>query len=74
MAAFEIGEQQAGGRDERNGSIQLRNSGRGKSSGVDIEQIAPQTINVFHIHDGKVTRLLAYAEVDRALADLGLKE
>jgi ketosteroid isomerase-like protein len=54
--------------------VRCRNSGRGKSSGVDIEQIAPQTINVFHIHDGKVTRLLAYAEVDRALADLGLKE
>jgi ketosteroid isomerase-like protein len=54
--------------------VLVRNSGRGKASGVDVKQIAPQTVNVFHIRNGKVTRLLAYAEVDRALADLGLAE
>jgi ketosteroid isomerase-like protein len=60
--------------DEERILVLVRNSGRGRSSGVDVKQIAPQTVNVFHIQDGKVTRLLAYAEVDRALADLGLEE
>jgi ketosteroid isomerase-like protein len=60
--------------DEERVLVLVRNSGRGKASGVDVKQIAPQTVNVFHIRDGKVTRLFAYAEVDRAFADLGLAE
>jgi ketosteroid isomerase-like protein len=60
--------------DEERVLVLVRNSGRGKASGVDVKQIAPQTVNVFHIRDGKVTRLLAYAEVDRAFADLGPAE
>jgi hypothetical protein len=34
--------------------VLVRNSGRGKASGVDVKQIAPQTVNVFHIRCGKV--------------------
>jgi ketosteroid isomerase-like protein len=60
--------------DEERVLVLVRNSGRGKASGVDVKQIAPQTVNVSHIRDGKVTRLFAYAEVDRAFADLGLAE
>jgi len=60
--------------DEVRVLVLVRNSGSGKLSGVDVKQIAPQTVNVFHISGGKVTRLLAYSEVDRALADLGLAE
>jgi ketosteroid isomerase-like protein len=60
--------------DEQRILVLVRNSGRGKASGVDVKRIAPQTVNVFHIRDGKVTRLLAYSEVDRAFADLGLEE
>jgi ketosteroid isomerase-like protein len=54
--------------------VLVRNSGRGKASGVDVKHIAPQTVNVFHVRDGRVTRLIAYSEVDRALTDLGLAE
>jgi ketosteroid isomerase-like protein len=33
-----------------------------------------ETVNLFHIHDGKVTRLVLYASRELALADLGLNE
>jgi ketosteroid isomerase-like protein len=31
-----------------------------------------RTANVFHLRDGKLTRLAAYVDAQRALADLGL--
>ena len=48
-----------------------RMSGRGRMSGVDSET---QTVNVFHVHDGKVVRLALYRDRRRAFADLGLAE
>jgi ketosteroid isomerase-like protein len=48
-----------------------KTSGRGKTSGLDIGQKGAE---VYEIHDGKVTRIVAYFDRDRALADLGVAE
>jgi ketosteroid isomerase-like protein len=44
-------------------------SGHAKASGLEIGQ---SRANVFHVRGGKVTRLVAYWDRERALADLGL--
>jgi ketosteroid isomerase-like protein len=46
-----------------------RMSGRGKTSGVDVET---EFANLLHVRDGKVIRLCLYSNRDRALGDLGL--
>jgi ketosteroid isomerase-like protein len=50
-----------------------RASGRGKASGLDLAQMRAEWIDVLRIRGGKVTRLVTYADRDRALADLGLE-
>jgi ketosteroid isomerase-like protein len=49
-------------------------SGHARTSGLDVGQLQPKGANLFHIHDGKVTRLVAYLERDLAFADLGLED
>jgi ketosteroid isomerase-like protein len=49
-----------------------RYSGRGKTSGMEIGQIAAKGADLFEIHDGKVARLVIYFDREHALADLGL--
>jgi ketosteroid isomerase-like protein len=46
-------------------------SGRGKTSGLEVEKKGAE---LFHIRDGRVTRLVTYWERERAFADLGLAE
>jgi ketosteroid isomerase-like protein len=48
--------------------------GRGKTSGVEVTQMAAKGATLFHIRDGKVTRLFVYFDRERALEDLGLSE
>ena len=57
--------------DETRVLVLTCNRGRGKSSGVDVGEIA-RGANILHIQNGKVTRLVAYWERDHAFADLAL--
>ena len=49
-----------------------RNTGRGKASSLELADVEPRGANLLHIRDGKVTRLAAWWNRDRALSDLGL--
>ena len=51
-----------------------RQGGRGKASGVQLEDMQAKKAALFHIREGKVTRAVYYWDRDRALADLGLAE
>jgi ketosteroid isomerase-like protein len=46
-----------------------RMSGRGRMSGAIGDT---EVVNLFHIRDGKVTRLVLYSSRERAFTDLGL--
>jgi ketosteroid isomerase-like protein len=52
--------------------VLMRHGGRGKTSGVEVEQLDRRGANLFHIRDGKVVRLTLYWERENALADLDL--
>jgi ketosteroid isomerase-like protein len=58
--------------DDERVLVLLRVSGRGKTSGLELEGLRTQAATLWHVDDGKVTRLVAYFDRDRALADLGL--
>jgi hypothetical protein len=42
---------------------------REKVSGLKLDQACKKGVSVFHVRDGKVTRLLLYFDAERALAD-----
>jgi ketosteroid isomerase-like protein len=52
--------------------VLMRRLGRGKASGLELGQFQTRGATLIHVSDGKVTRLVAYYDRDRALADLGL--
>ena len=58
--------------DDERVLVLARRSGRGKLSGLKLEQMRTGWASVFHVRGGKVTRFVLYTDRDRALADLGL--
>jgi ketosteroid isomerase-like protein len=56
--------------DETRILVLVRNRGRGKLSGLDLQQ---QSVgNLFEFADGGVARLVVYLDISRAFSDLGL--
>jgi ketosteroid isomerase-like protein len=53
--------------------VLVRRSGRGKRSGVALDEVQARGADLFHIRDGRVTKAIWYWDRDRALADLGLE-
>jgi ketosteroid isomerase-like protein len=50
--------------------VLVHNSGRGKSSGLELEERS--AANFFQFRHGKVTRIIVYLDREVAFADLGL--
>ena len=50
--------------------VLTHNTGRGRTSGFALDEIATRGANVLHVRDGKVTRLALYFDRDRAIEDL----
>jgi ketosteroid isomerase-like protein len=58
--------------DDERVLVLIQYSGRGKRSGLELEQMGAQGARLYHIRGDKVTRLVIYFDRKRALADLGL--
>ena len=50
----------------------VRRSGRGRVSGVDLSKMRSKGAALWHLRDGKVTKMVLYFDREHALADLGL--
>jgi ketosteroid isomerase-like protein len=50
--------------------VLVRNSGRGRASGLELEQRS--VANLFHLRQGKVIGIVVYLDRELAFADLGL--
>jgi ketosteroid isomerase-like protein len=58
--------------DDERVLVLLQWGGRGRTSGLDLGEMRAKGASLFHVRGGRVTRIVAYVDRDRALADLGL--
>jgi ketosteroid isomerase-like protein len=56
--------------DDERVLVLVKLGGRGKSSGLEVEHVHAHGANLFHIREGKVTRLVLYWNRENALADV----
>jgi ketosteroid isomerase-like protein len=59
--------------DEDRIFVPMRFVGRGKTSGLELAQMQVKGAHLFHVQHAKVTKLVNYANRDRAFTDLGLE-
>lgn len=71
-ARYHVAAEELWGLDQDRVLVLHRYRGRGRTSGLELGDIASRGADVFHITDGKVTRLVLYWKGDHALSDLGL--
>ena len=60
--------------DDERVLVLVRFGGRGKTSSLELGDIAPKGAALYHVHDGTVTKLVTYFDGNQALADLGLEK
>lgn len=58
--------------DDERVLVLVQMSGRGKTSGLELEQLQAKAATVYNIRDGKVIKVVHYLDCERAFADLGL--
>jgi ketosteroid isomerase-like protein len=58
--------------DDERVLVLFHQTGRGRMSGLELGPLGAKGAHLFHVGDGKVTKLVQYWDRDRALADLGL--
>ena len=58
--------------DDERVRVLHRISARGKTSGPGLGQMRSNAAGLFHVRDGKVSRVVLYWEREHAFADLGL--
>jgi ketosteroid isomerase-like protein len=58
--------------DDEHVLVLTRDSGRGKTSGLDLAETGLKAAVLFEVRRGKVTRLVIYFDRERAFAELGL--
>ena len=60
--------------DDERVLVPRHNTGRGRTSGLELGPMRSRGANLFHIRDGKVTRLVTYVDREHALEAVGLRE
>ena len=60
--------------DDEHVLVLTRLSGRGKTSGMELEQTLAKGADLFQVRGGKVTKIVTYWERERPLADFGLAQ
>jgi ketosteroid isomerase-like protein len=58
--------------DDERVLVLLRNSGRGKTSGLEVSELGWKAASLLRIRDGKVVEFVGWGDRAQAFADLGL--